>query len=123
LGNDDEDGLVPSHARQSVRLGNIANLAPAWVRLTAWQRVGEGRGPEALTRRLFRTVRTVRVEADWINLLDDGTLLSRYEDKSEAVRAGREAAERLGVEHVVHNEEGSVAGRNDYGWTQEANDC
>ena len=62
-----------------------------------------------------RLIRTIRRERFWVNEFADGTLVSKHLDKTKAIRAGREACERRRAEHVIHNEDGTVAGRNDYG--------
>jgi hypothetical protein len=72
-----------------------------------------------MTRRLIRTIGRERF---WVNELADGTLLSKHLDKQKAIRAGREACERRRAEHVIHNEDGTVAGRNDYSARQRAVD-
>ncbi len=61
-----------------------------------------------------RLIRTIARERFWVNELADGTLVSKHLDKQKAIRAGREACERRRAEHVIHNEDGTVAGRNDY---------
>jgi hypothetical protein len=59
-------------------------------------------------------IHTIRRDRFWVNEFDDGTLVSKHIDKVKAMRAGREACERRRAEHIVHNEDGAVAGRNDY---------
>jgi Uncharacterized protein conserved in bacteria (DUF2188) len=74
-------------------------------------------------KRLFFSVRTIPADGAWINLLEDGTLLSKHLEKSKAIVVGREAAERQSAEHVIHNDDGTVAGRIDYGERPQAADC
>jgi hypothetical protein len=72
-----------------------------------------------MTRRLIRTIARERFG---VNELADWTLLSKHLDKQKAIRAGREACERRRAEHVIHNKDGTVAGRNDYSARQGAVD-
>jgi hypothetical protein len=67
-------------------------------------------------------IRTVQRERFWVNEFEDGTLVSKHPDKAKAIRAGREACERRRAEHVIHNEDGTVAGRNDYAARQRVAD-
>ena len=62
-------------------------------------------------------VHTVHRQRRWLNEIegDDAALSGRYETKDEAVAAGREEAMRRETEHVIHNEDGSIAERNSYG--------
>jgi hypothetical protein len=64
-----------------------------------------------MARALIRTLPRGRF---WVNEFDDGTLVSKHLDKQKAIRAGREVCERRRAEHVIHNADGTVAGRNDY---------
>jgi hypothetical protein len=50
----------------------------------------------------------------WWNKLD-GRVLSRHRLKIEAVRAGREMARLLRVEHTIHREDGQISEKNSYG--------
>jgi hypothetical protein len=59
-------------------------------------------------------IHTQRRVGFWVNEFDDGTLISRHLDKKKAIQAGREACERRRAEHVIHNEDGAIAGRSDY---------
>ena len=38
-----------------------------------------------------------------------------YGTKDEAVAAGRQAAQKDGVEHVIKNQNGTISGKNSYG--------
>jgi Uncharacterized protein conserved in bacteria (DUF2188) len=60
-------------------------------------------------------IHTLRRDGLWVNEFADGTLISRHLERKKAIQAGREASERRRAEHVIHNEDGAVAGRNDYG--------
>ena len=61
-------------------------------------------------------VHTVQVNGRWINALEgqDRVLLGTFDTKEEAVEAGREEASRRLTEHLIHNEDLSVAERNSY---------
>jgi Uncharacterized protein conserved in bacteria (DUF2188) len=59
-------------------------------------------------------IKTVHEGGRWANVGEEGKVLSRHLSKIKAIEAGRVVAERRRVEHVVHNEDGSVAGRSDY---------
>lgn len=52
--------------------------------------------------------------AGWYNKLD-GTVMSRHRVKYEAVRAGREIARLLRVEHTIHRSDGVISAKNSYG--------
>jgi hypothetical protein len=60
-------------------------------------------------------VHTVHVDGVWVNEVEDGDALSRHSTKGEAVAAGRQAAIARRTEHVIHNLDGTIAGRNSYG--------
>jgi hypothetical protein len=60
-------------------------------------------------------VRTVRREGVWVNEIESEGETSRHRTKDEAAAVGREIAHALGVEHVVHNHDGSVGSRTNYG--------
>ncbi len=63
-------------------------------------------------------VHTVHRNGHWTNSLegDDGAVFDSFFDtKEEAVEAGRAEARRRETEHVIHNEDGSIAERNSYG--------
>ena len=61
-------------------------------------------------------VHTVHKDGSWSNKVegDDGAV-STHATKVVAVAAGREEAMRRKTEHVIHNEDGSIAERNSYG--------
>jgi uncharacterized protein DUF2188 len=62
-------------------------------------------------------VHTVRKDGRWCTIIEDqhGSLGETFEKKEEAVEAGRAEARRRQTEHVIHNEDGSIAERNSYG--------
>ena len=62
-------------------------------------------------------VHTVPVDGHWENTVagQDGMVGGPHRTKSEAVAAGRTEAQRRKTEHVIHNEDGSIAERNSYG--------
>ena len=61
-------------------------------------------------------VHTVHVNGRWVNALEgqDRAVLGTFDTKEEAVEAGREEASRRLTEHLIHNEDLSVAERNSY---------
>ena len=61
-------------------------------------------------------VHTVYVNGRWVNSLEgqDRAVLGTFQTKEEAVEAGREEASRRLTEHLIHNEDLSVAERNSY---------
>lgn len=62
-------------------------------------------------------VHTVHAEGRWTNTIEgeEGTVLGAFFTKEEAVQSGRGEARRRQTEHVIHNEDGSIAERNSYG--------
>jgi hypothetical protein len=60
-------------------------------------------------------VHTVHREGAWWNEVEGGGAISRHAEKATAVEAGREAARARRTEHVIHNLDGTIAGRNSYG--------
>ena len=62
-------------------------------------------------------VHTVSVDAHWENTVEgqDGMFGGPHATKAEAVEAGRAEAKRRKTEHLIHNEDGSIAERNSYG--------
>ncbi len=62
-------------------------------------------------------VHTTQRDGRWRNTLEgqDGLLPGAFDTKAEAVAVGRLEARRRQTEHVIHNEDGSIAERNSYG--------
>lgn len=61
-------------------------------------------------------VETVYVDGSWTNEIQgEGPTENLYETKERAVEAGRDLARRLRVEHIIKNQDGSIAERNSYG--------
>jgi uncharacterized protein DUF2188 len=62
-------------------------------------------------------VHTVHRDGRWRNTVEgeDTSLPGAYATKAEAVAVGRGEAKRRETEHVIHNEDGSIAERNSYG--------
>jgi hypothetical protein len=53
---------------------------------------------------------------DWANEVEDsGQVSSTHATKEEAVAAGRQLAIAARTEHVIHNMDGTISGRNSYG--------
>jgi hypothetical protein len=62
-------------------------------------------------------VHTVHAKGRWQTAIE-GDLMplpGSFERKTDAVRAGEDEARRRQTEHVVHNEDGSIAERNSFG--------
>ena len=62
-------------------------------------------------------VHTVHRVGLWINSIEGAQepLPASFETKADAVEAGRAEARRRQTEHVIHNEDGSIAVRHSYG--------
>jgi hypothetical protein len=62
-------------------------------------------------------VHTVYRDGRWVNSLegDQAPLPDSFETKEDAVEEGRGEARRRQTEHVIHNQDGSIAERNSYG--------
>ena len=62
-------------------------------------------------------VHTTYADGRWANAIEggDGAPLGTYETKDAATRAGRGEARRRHTEHVIHNQDGTIAERNSYG--------
>ena len=62
-------------------------------------------------------VHTVHRDGSWRNSIegDQAPLPGTFETKQDAVDGGRAEARRRKTEHVIHNEDGSIAERNSYG--------
>ena len=62
-------------------------------------------------------VHTVHADGRWRNSVegDQAPLPDSFDTKEDAVEAGRTEARRRQTEHVIHNENGSIAERNSYG--------
>jgi uncharacterized protein DUF2188 len=62
-------------------------------------------------------VHTVHTGAKWVNRIegDQVSNTASYTAKEMAVAAGRTEARRRQTEHVIHNEDGTIAERNSYG--------
>jgi len=60
-------------------------------------------------------IHTVYTEGIWAVEAEGEGVLSRHQTKEEAADAGRVMAVMRKTEHLIHNRDGSVAGRNSYG--------
>ena len=62
-------------------------------------------------------VHTVHKDGRWRTTIEEqhGSVGDTFDTKEEAIEAGREEARRRQTEHVIHNEDGSIAERNSYG--------
>jgi uncharacterized protein DUF2188 len=62
-------------------------------------------------------VHTVYRDGRWVNSIegDQAPLPDSFETKEDAVEEGRAEARRRQTEHVIHNQDGSIAERNSYG--------
>jgi Uncharacterized protein conserved in bacteria (DUF2188) len=61
-------------------------------------------------------VHTVYKNGQWVNELEGGPEFGgAHSTKEAAVSAGRERAQAAKTEHVIHNEDGTIGGRNSYG--------
>ena len=61
-------------------------------------------------------VHTVYKRETWLNEIEGGDELSgHYATKEAAVAIGRAEAKRRATEHVIHNQDGTIAERNSYG--------
>ena len=63
------------------------------------------------------SVHTVRRMEGWANTIEgeDGALPGTFETKEAAVAAGRDEASRRKTEHVIHDQDCTIAERNFYG--------
>jgi [ribosomal protein S5]-alanine N-acetyltransferase len=101
-------------------------------RLAERARAGSSRGsgkremmaPLALTRGCRegtvtadkKNIHTVPTEDGWANRREGGKRASSTHDtKAEAQAAGRAAAKKDGVEHLIHKKDGTIGDRNSYG--------
>lgn len=63
-----------------------------------------------------KSIHTVPTEDGWANRRAGGERASStHSTKAEAQAAGRAAAKKDGVEHLIHNKDGKISGRNSYG--------
>lgn len=63
-----------------------------------------------------KNVHTVPTDDGWANKRAGGTRASTtHATKAEAQAAGRAAAKKDGVEHLVHRKDGTIGERNSYG--------
>lgn len=61
-------------------------------------------------------IHTVPDSDGWANRREGSERASgRYPTKDAAERAGRDAARRDGVEHLIHRRDGTIGERNSYG--------
>ena len=62
-------------------------------------------------------VHTVQRDGRWVNSVEgeQAPLPDSFDTKADAVEEGRGEARRRKTEHVIHNEDGSIAERNSYG--------
>lgn len=61
-------------------------------------------------------VHTVPHEDGWANRSEGASRVSKiYSTKADASAAGRAQAQKNGSEHLIHNRDGRIGGRNSYG--------
>jgi Uncharacterized protein conserved in bacteria (DUF2188) len=61
-------------------------------------------------------IHTVYKNEQWVNEIEDGSEFGgSHRTKEEAVSAGRDRARQDKTEHVIHNQDGTISGRNSYG--------
>lgn len=61
-------------------------------------------------------VETTFKNGHWTNLVEAEEATDRlFQTKDRAVEAGRELAKQRGVEHIIKNQDGTIAERNTYG--------
>jgi len=61
-------------------------------------------------------VHTVYRDGQWRNELGGGPDLGgTHATEEQAVSAGRDEARQRGVEHVIHNQDGTIGEKNSYG--------
>jgi hypothetical protein len=60
-------------------------------------------------------IHTVYKEGVWVVEAEGEGVTSRHPSKEEAAAAGRVTAVLRKTEHLIHNRDGSIAGRNSYG--------
>jgi hypothetical protein len=59
-------------------------------------------------------IHTVYKNDSWHNEVEDGRHLSSHRSKDQAIASGRAAARVWRTEHVIHNEDGTIAARISY---------
>lgn len=63
-----------------------------------------------------KNIHTVPTNDGWANRREDAERASStHATKAEAQEAGRAAAKKDGVEHLVHKKDGTIGERNSYG--------
>jgi hypothetical protein len=61
-------------------------------------------------------VHTAYKDGNWINEIGGGESFGGTHDtKEQAVEAGRDEARKRQVEHVIHNQDGTIGEKNSYG--------
>jgi len=61
-------------------------------------------------------IHTVFKDGQWVNEVEGGeTIGGVHATKEEAVSSGRARAEQDRTEHVIHNQDGTIADRSSYG--------
>jgi len=60
-------------------------------------------------------VHTVYKDGSWINEAGSETIGGKHDTKEQAAAAGRDAARDRKVEHVIHNQDGTIGEKNSYG--------
>ena len=74
---------------------------------------GAGRGTVMADK---KNIHTVPTQDGWANRRAGGKRASSTHDtKAEAQAAGRAAAKKDGVEHLIHKKDGTIGDRNSYG--------
>lgn len=63
-----------------------------------------------------KNIHTVPTDDGWANRREGAVRASStHSTKAQAQAAGREAARRDRVEHLIHNKDGTIGSRNSYG--------
>lgn len=98
---------LSSLTRTVARNAMMPSMAPS--------REGAGREPGTVMADK-KNVHTVPTDDGWANRREGGKRASSTHDtKAEAEAAGRMAAKKDGVEHLIHKKDGTIGERNSYG--------
>ena len=60
-------------------------------------------------------VETYYADNMWSNRIEGHEKVGNYQTKDRAIEAGRDLARDLGVEHIIKNQDGTIAERSTYG--------
>lgn len=108
-------GVTRQAARQRYNSSKVQADPPRTEMMSSVALSPEGAGRETVIADK-KNIHTVPTDDGWANRREGGKRASStHATKAEAQAAGRAAAKKDGVEHLIHKKDGTIGDRNSYG--------